>query len=88
MKFEWDENKNASNKDKHDIDFNHAKKIFEDKNRKKFRDNRKDYGEERWITIGNVLDATLTVVYTLRKPATRLISARLSNKNERKIYGQ
>jgi len=84
--FEWDENKNSGNKEKHSIDFNYAKKIFEDENRIKYRDTRKDYGEERWITIGAIFDAILTVVYTIREKAIRLISARPSNKNERDIY--
>jgi len=86
MEFEWDNNKNSSNKEKHGLDFNQAKKIFEDKKRIKFRDNRKDYGEERWITIGQVLDAILTVVYTFREAIIRIISARPSNKNERDTY--
>jgi len=86
MGFEWDSNKNSSNKEKHGIDFDHAKNIFEDDKRIKFRDNRKDYGEERWITIGIVLDAILTVVYTLRNTVIRIISARPSNKDERDIY--
>ena len=34
MKFEWDENKNKSNQDKHGIDFNNAKEVFQDNNRK------------------------------------------------------
>ncbi len=86
MDFEWDENKNKSNQEKHGIDFNHAKNIFDDNERIKFRDNRKDYGEERWITIGKVLDAIITVVYTIRNNIIRLISARLSNKDERNAY--
>ena len=32
MKFEWDENKNNSNKEKHGLDFNDTKKVFKDKN--------------------------------------------------------
>ena len=51
MNFEWDENKNASNKKKHGIDFNDAKEVFEDKNRHNSPDNREDYGEERWIVL-------------------------------------
>lgn len=86
MNFEWDENKNSSNKNKHGYDFNHASKIFDDKSRIKFRDNKKDYGEERWITIGKVLDVILTVVYTIRNSVVRLISARTANKVERNLY--
>ncbi len=30
MDFEWDENKNKSNVEKHGIDFNQAKEVFND----------------------------------------------------------
>ena len=38
MTFKWDENKNISNKEKHEIDFNDAKEIFTDKNRISYQD--------------------------------------------------
>ena len=85
MEFEWDENKNKSNQEKHDIDFNEAKEVFDDANRTNSEDNRKDYGEKRWITIGMVSNALLTVVYTIRD-AIRIISGRRSNKKERQEY--
>lgn len=66
MEFEWDENKNKSNQEKHGIDFNDAKDIFNDPNRINSEDNRKDYGEKRWIAIGKVANIFLTVVYTMR----------------------
>ncbi len=86
MNFEWDENKNKQNNDKHDIDFNEAKEIFEDEDRINYPDERKDYGEKRWITIGKVLDFIYTVVYTLRSGVVRIISARRANKKERDWY--
>jgi len=85
MQFEWDENKNKSNQQKHGIDFNDAKDIFKDENRTNSEDNRKDYGEKRWITIGIVANVFLTVVYTIRD-AIRIISARRSNRKERQEY--
>ncbi len=85
MKFEWDENKNKSNLNKHGVDFNDAKKVFEDENRTNSEDKRKDYGENRWITIGKMYKAIILVVYTIRD-ATRIISARMANKKERNSY--
>lgn len=85
MDFEWDENKNKSNQEKHGVDFTDAKDVFDDTNRTNSEDNRKDYGEKRWITIGMVSNALLTVVYTIRD-AIRIISARRSNKKERQEY--
>ncbi len=85
MKFEWDENKNKSNRKKHGIDFNDAKEVFKDPNRTNSEDNRQDYGEKRWITIGKMYKVIIVVVYTIRD-ATRIISARMANKKERKHY--
>ena len=86
MKFEWDENKNKSNQDKHGIDFNNAKEVFQDNNRKTSPDLRKDYGEDRWITVGKILDIIIVVVFTIRDTAYRIISARYAKKKEREIY--
>ncbi|HAN77075.1 MAG TPA: hypothetical protein DCQ31_04495 [Bacteroidales bacterium] len=85
MEFEWDENKNKSNQEKHGIDFNDAKEVFNDKNRTLSEDNRFDYSEKRWITIGKMFKAIIVVVYTI-SDATRLISARYANKKERISY--
>ena len=49
MRFEWDENKNRSNISKHGIDFEQAKKIFEDPNLLTYEDARFSYGEIREI---------------------------------------
>ena len=86
MKYEWDENKNKSNLDKHDVKFENAKEIFNDDKRIETEDTRNNYGEKRFITIGKVKNAILTVVYTIRATAIRIISARRSNKNERNNY--
>ncbi len=86
MKFEWDDNKNKSNQNKHGIDFNKIKEVFDDSNRIESEDARKNYGEKRYITIGKVKNVILTVIYTTRKTITRLISARRSNKKERTNY--
>ena len=85
MEFEWDENKNKSNIEKHGIDFNDAKEIFNDKNRTNSEDNRQDYGEKRWVSIGKMYKAIIVVVFTIRN-ATRIISARMANKKEREKY--
>ena len=50
-------------------------------------DDRQDYGEVRYITIG-FLDATMVViVWTRRNDARRIISLRRANERERRIYG-
>ena len=94
MRFEWDENKNRSNISKHGIDFEQAKKIFEDPNLLTYEDARFSYGEIREISIGQLLLTTqqkiiiALVVYTDRNGIIRLISARKASKQERKEYEQ
>jgi uncharacterized DUF497 family protein len=46
MKFTWDEEKNAINRQKHGIDFGDVSPIF-DKPMVTFLDQRKEYGEDR-----------------------------------------
>ena len=85
MKFEWDEHKNQINIQKHGIDFNKAKDVFNDKYRIEDQDMRNDYGEDRFLTIGKT-NHLLTVVHTPRQETTRIISARVSNKKEKDLY--
>ena len=86
MDFEWDEKKEGFNHEKHGIAFAGAALIFLDSYRIEAIDNRKEYGEIRYQTIGMVNEVILYVVYTQRKNHYRLISARRANKNERETY--
>ena len=85
MDFEWDNQKNTTNIAKHGIDFEFAKEIFSDIWISK-PDNLKDYGESRFIAIGCLEEFVILAVYTLRGQKIRLISVRLANKEERRIY--
>ena len=51
MDFEWDEEKNTANQEKHLISFEEAVSIF-DGPVLRVLDDRKDYGEERYIVHG------------------------------------
>lgn len=94
MKFEWDEDKNQTNITKHGIDFQQAKRVFEDLNILTYEDARFNYREIREISIGQLLLTTqqkiiiAVVVHTDRDGKVRLISARKASKRERKIYEQ
>lgn len=86
MEFEWDDNKNQINIEKHGIDFNDAKRVFEDLQRQSSEDNRKNYGENRFITIGKISSVVIVLVYTHKDNIIRIISARLANRKEREKY--
>ena len=85
MKFEWDENKNQINIEKHSIDFNDVKDIFQNA-RVTVIDNRREYGETRKISIGEIDNRVCIAVYTERKDVVRIISARKANQRERRKY--
>jgi len=88
MQFEWDENKNQINRNKHSIDFEEVKQVFDDTGRKVSKDTKNDYGEERYILIGRIIRGIIVVVFTIRKSIIRIISARPANKKEREFYEQ
>lgn len=86
MKFEWDDTKNSANIDKHHIDFSDATEIFEHPVLTSI-DTKEDYGEDRWIAIGQMQDRTIVVVYVeYSDDIIRIISARKATKRERKYY--
>ncbi len=86
MRFEWDEQKNRSNYQKHGIDFADAVTVLDDTAALTRQD--VDSEEIRHITLG--MDATgrlLVVVYTYRDEDTaRIISARRATRPERASY--
>ncbi len=85
MNFEWDEQKNIKNQEKHGIRFEDAIVVF---NYPMFKeiDDRFDYGEVRLIGIGKKMTVYFTIVYTEREERIRIISARRSHKKERLKY--
>ena len=86
LDFEWDQEKVASNFEKHEVDFEDAKYVFLDSRRLVKEDKRRDYGEVRYQTIGAVSGAIVFVVYTLRGRVYGLISARRATASERNDY--
>lgn len=92
MRFEWDLRKNRSNQKKHlGIDFETASRVFSDLAMVLIEDRVVD-GEQRWHAIGLVERAVLLVVHIYLEESPdgeetiRIISARLANTSERKIY--
>lgn len=88
IKFEWDENKNKSNFQKHEINFEQACSVFNDPNILSIFDREHSKMEDRWISIGmNTELNILVVVHTARKDNTiRIISARKATKRESSTY--
>ena len=83
--FEWDDAKAALNFEKHGIGFNDASAAL-----KGLAISRsvKRNGETRFSSICNNNGLAIVVIWTPRKDAIRLISARRARKNEREKYSQ
>lgn len=85
MQFEWDERKNRLNIEKHGIALSNAWHVFEQPLLIRL-DERKDYGEPRWIALGDLNGTVVVLVFTRRGETIRVISIRKGNKHERQIY--
>jgi uncharacterized DUF497 family protein len=86
MEFDWASAKNEANLKKHGISFDEAKHIFDGPTLTRL-DDRRDYSENRKISLGALSpDVVLVVVYTERRDKIRLISARKASRRERKVY--
>ena len=87
MEFEWDPKKAAKNLKKHGVTFQEAATVFTDPLAITFPDPDHSEDEERHLTFGLSLQKRLVVVsHTEREPKTRIISARLMDREERVIY--
>lgn len=85
MQFEWDERKNRHNIEKHGIALSDSWQIFERPLLIRM-DERKDYGEPRWVALGDLNGTVVILVFTRRGETIRVISIRKGNKHERQIY--
>ena len=85
MIFEWDAEKDRININKHGIAFQTASKVFLDEHVLILPDISHSASEDRKIAIGKV-NGILYVVYTERRAAIRLISARRATKLEVQLY--
>ena len=84
MDFEFDKNKSDLNKQKHGIDFNEAKKLWEDSEYVEIPV--KTIDEPRFLVIGKISGKNWTGVITYRDERIRIISIRRSRKEEIDIY--
>ncbi|MGN6735016.1 MAG: BrnT family toxin [Candidatus Binatia bacterium] len=85
--FEWDAKKAQANLSKHGVSFAEAVTAFGDPLSMNMPDPDHSDSEQRFIVLGMSDRFRLLVVsYTERPPRTRIISARLATRKERKQY--
>jgi uncharacterized DUF497 family protein len=68
------------------LDFADAALVLNAKDQWTRKDERRDYGEVRHITIGLLRDRLVVVVWTKRLTVTHVISMRKANAREKKLY--
>jgi len=87
--FNWDDEKNKLNINKHGITFDEASTVFDDDDAIFIRDDIHSLSEERYIVIGFSEKARILIVchcYRNGEKVVRIISARKANKSEEQIY--
>lgn len=53
-----------------------------------FEDNRFDYGEDQFITLGLLRTTVVVIVHTEREGRVRIISMRKATRYEQRLYSQ
>ncbi len=92
LSFEWDSAKDDLNQLKHGVSFEKAQEAFLDLRRVIARDLEHSEAEKRFFCFGKVGDGILTVRFTIRRDAIRIIGAGYWRKGksiyekENKIY--
>ena len=85
VKFEWDENKNQENIEKHGVSFELAQYAFADPQRVIAEDITHSRDEQRYYCFGKVGEGIITIRFTSRGKTIRIIGAGYWRKG-RKIY--
>ncbi len=84
MEFEFDEDKSASNKVKHGIDFREAQALWSDSDLIEIPAKTSD--EPRFLLMGQIAGEHWAAVITYRGDKTRIISVRRAGQKEIDIY--
>lgn len=85
MRITFDRAKRDRTLRERDLDFARAAEVFPGRTLT-VPDERSDYGEDRFITIGYLDDRMVALVWTPRGSARRIISMRKCNDREQKRY--
>lgn len=85
LRFGWDEGKRKANLRKHGLDFRDARRVFAGVTLTVL-DDREEYGEDRYLTVGLLKDAVVVVAHTERPDVIRIISMRKATRYEETHY--
>lgn len=85
MKLTWDEPRRQRTLTNRGLDFTDANQVI-DGTSLTFPDDRRDYGEQRLITVGFLRGRMTLVFWTPRQDTRHIISMRRANEREQKRY--
>lgn len=85
MRLTYDPEKRAKTLAERGLDFEDAVHVFAGPTID-LLDDRKDYGEVRWVTYGLLNDRMVALVWTPRGEGRHIISMRKANDREKKAY--
>ena len=85
MDYEWDPRKAAANRRKHGVAFSIIEN-FDWDTALVVSDDRRDYGEPRWLALGMIGHRLYSLAFTIRDDRIRLISLRAASRTERTLY--
>jgi uncharacterized DUF497 family protein len=87
--FSWSRRKAALNAMAHGVTFDEAKLVFSDYLLVELgEDRRANYGEQRFNVIGRSGARLLFVTHTMRGELVHIISARVAEKHERRLWNR
>ncbi len=88
VRFVWDPEKEAANRDKHGVGFDEVRELFEGADDfLEIYEEEHSVVEERFIAIGPIDRSVVLVVWTEpEQDVVRIISARLATNRERTLY--
>ena len=85
MRFMWSETKRSLNVAEHGFDLADAPRVFAGPTYT-YEDDRFDYSEQRFVTLGLLDDLVVSIVHTESSRLIRVISLRKATKHEQTIY--
>lgn len=85
MRFSWHEPKRQITLKRRGLDSAHAEQVFVGPTFT-FEDDRKDYGEQRWVSLGLLREKVVVIVHTESEDEIRIISMREADKDEQILF--
>ena len=85
--FDWNQGNLLKNWEKHGVKYTEAEEIFNDKDRKIYKDVKHSTNEDRYLALGKTAaKRKLAVDFVFRGKRIRIISARAMSKKEKIVY--